>query len=113
MAHPPFCIPDLLELPVPITIVRIFGTIPFPITGILAPPILLGLLLVLAVIRIGFHFLALPLGPSGILAGLFPAIPLIFNTRIGREESFAMAAADVNSHGSPPGEPYADKKIEK
>jgi hypothetical protein len=70
-----------------------------PVLGRLAVPAVLAVALVGPVIRIGGHFVALPLRFSGPLAGLLRTEPLGLGTGIRYKETPAMDTAHRAVHG--------------
>jgi hypothetical protein len=80
-------VPNPLQIPVAIRLLRMSHAVTLRVIGIPALPIGLALFLVGSIIRIIRHLLSLPGRLSGTLACLLTTVTLIFLTRIGREIS--------------------------
>jgi hypothetical protein len=83
-------VPNLLQSPVAIRLLRMFRTVSLPIITVIAQPIRLALLLIRPVNRIALHPAPLPGRFPGPLALLLPTVTLILLTRIGNEISPTM-----------------------
>jgi hypothetical protein len=94
-----FAVPVPLQQSVAFTVVGTLVAILTPVLGMLALPALLAVALVGSVIRIGGHFVALPLRFSGSLAGRLRAEPLGLGTGIRHKETPAMDTAHLAVHG--------------
>jgi hypothetical protein len=94
-----FMVPVLLQEPVPFAVIHTPLAILAPILGMPLLPLVLALALVGSVIRIGGHFVALPLRFSGPLSGLLGAEPLGLGTGIRHKETPAMDTAHLAVHG--------------
>jgi len=92
-------VPVLLQEPIAFAVRRSLLAILTPVLRMLALPALLAVALVGPVIRIGGHFVALPLRFSGPLAGLLRTEPLGLGTGIRHKETPAMDTAHLAVHG--------------
>jgi hypothetical protein len=92
-------VPVLLQQPVAFTVCRPSLAIRTPVLGMLMLPALLAVALVGPVIRIGGHFVALPLRFSGSLTGLVCTEALRLGTGIRHKETLALGTANGAVHG--------------
>jgi hypothetical protein len=70
-----------------------------PVVGMPVLPRVLGVSLVGLIIEIACHLLALPLGFSGLLAGLVGAKALGFDTGIGHKVAATAGTSTLAAHG--------------
>src|SRR2546427_12741392 len=89
----------LLQQPVSFAVCHPSLAILTPVLGMMMLPALLAVAFVGPVIRIGGHFVALPLCFSGPLAGLLRTEPLGLGTGIRHKETPAMDTAHLAVHG--------------
>jgi hypothetical protein len=92
-------VPVLLQQPVAFAVGHPSLAIRTPVLGMLLLPALLAVALVGSVIRIGGHFVALPLRFSGPLAGRLRTEPLGLGTGIRHKATPAMDTAHLTVHG--------------
>jgi hypothetical protein len=89
----------LLQKPVAFTVIGARLTILAPVLGMLVLPASLAISLVGPVIGISGHFVALPAGFSGPLAGLVGTEPLALDPGIRQKTTAAMGTSDGAVHG--------------
>jgi hypothetical protein len=89
----------LLQQPVAGTVIGTHLAILAPVLGMLVLPVALAVSLVGLVIGISGHFVALPAGFSGPLAGLVGTEPLVLDPGIRQKTTAAMGTADGTVHG--------------
>jgi hypothetical protein len=92
-------VPVLLQQPVAFTVGRPLLAILPPVVGMLMLPALVAVALVGPVIRIGGHFVALPLRFSGPLAGLVGAETLRLDPGIRHKATPAVGTSHRAIHG--------------
>jgi hypothetical protein len=92
-------VPVLLQEPIAFAVIGMLLTILAPVLGMLVLPAALAVALVGAVIRIGGHFVALPLRFSSPLAGLVRTETLSLGTGIRHKATLAMDTAHGAGHG--------------
>ncbi len=74
-------------------------TVVAPVVGVLVLPRVLSISLIGLIIGIGSHLVSLPLGFSGLLAGLVRAEALGFDTGIGHIAAAAVGTSTLAIHG--------------
>ena len=78
-------VPNLLQSPVALRLLRMCRPVTIPVIGVPAQPIRLALLLIGTILRIADHLTPLPSRLPGLLAFLLPTVTLILLTRTGNK----------------------------